>query len=157
MDFVFKLHGNMYAVNGHTSRVLPSGVAKLNWAIPTPCPLLVFGLDALRLMGLSTRDLDPNLMRIGDLDSKTTFPPHGLDPDPSCMLCCVTACVTVRDLQSSSAMRVVCMPCEAHTTPHWIRIGESESGESGFSTHVESPIVILQVCHIALVPFCCFA
>ena len=36
MDFVFKLHGNTYAVNGRTSRVLPLAVARLNWAIPTP-------------------------------------------------------------------------------------------------------------------------
>ena len=38
MGFVFKLHDIMYAVNGHTSGVLPLGVAKLNWAILTPHP-----------------------------------------------------------------------------------------------------------------------
>ena len=36
MSFVFKLHGNTYAVNDRTSGVLPSAVTKLNWAIPTP-------------------------------------------------------------------------------------------------------------------------
>ena len=36
MDFVFKLHGNTYVINGRTPGVLPSGVAKLSWAIPTP-------------------------------------------------------------------------------------------------------------------------
>ena len=38
--------------------------------------------------------LDPNPMRIGDLDSKTTLLPHGLNLDPSCVLCCVTLHVT---------------------------------------------------------------
>ena len=33
---------------------------------------------------------DQNPMRIGDLDPKTTLPPHGLDTDPSCVLYCVT-------------------------------------------------------------------
>ena len=28
MGFAFKLHGNMYAINGHTSGVLPLAVAK---------------------------------------------------------------------------------------------------------------------------------
>ena len=62
--------------------------------------------------------LDPNPMLIGDPDSKTTLPPHGLDSDLSCVLCCVTACATVREFQSSSAMRVVYMPCGAHATPN---------------------------------------
>ena len=46
MSFVFKLHGNtykMYAINGRTSGVLPSGVAKLSWAIPAPCVLFEIG------------------------------------------------------------------------------------------------------------------
>ena len=29
--------------------------------------------------------LDPDPMRIGDPHPKTTLPPHGLDPDPSCV------------------------------------------------------------------------
>ena len=62
--------------------------------------------------------LDPNPMRIGDPDSKTTLPPHGLDPDQSCVLCCVTAPVRVCEFQSSSAMHVVCMQYAAHATPH---------------------------------------
>ena len=39
--------------------------------------------------------LDPHPMRIGDPDSKTTLPPHSLDPDPRCVLCYVT----VREMQ----------------------------------------------------------
>ena len=36
MGFVFNIHGHPYVVNGRcTSGVLPSGVAELNWAIPT--------------------------------------------------------------------------------------------------------------------------
>ena len=35
MGFVFELHGNTYAVSDRTSGVLPSAVARLNWAIPT--------------------------------------------------------------------------------------------------------------------------
>ena len=60
--------------------------------------------------GSPHKTLDPHPMRIGDLDSKTTLPPQGLDPDPSRVLCCVT----VRKIQSSGAMRVVCVPCRAH-------------------------------------------
>ena len=37
--------------------------------------------------GSPHRTLDPYLMRIGDPDYRTTLPPHGLDPDLSCMLC----------------------------------------------------------------------
>ena len=40
MSFVFELHGNMYVVNGRISGVLPLGVAKSNWAIPTPLILI---------------------------------------------------------------------------------------------------------------------
>ena len=35
---------------------------------------------------------------------------------------------TVRQIESSSAMRIVCMPCGAHTTPHWIQIGDPDQG-----------------------------
>ena len=35
----------------------------------------------------ATMDLD--LIRIRDLDPKTTLPPHNLDPDLSCVPCCV--------------------------------------------------------------------
>ena len=74
-------------------------------------------------MGLFTRDLGSasDADRGRDLDSKTTLPPHGLDPDPSCMLLC---CVTVRKIQSSSVMRVVCVRFGAHARPSWIRIGD---------------------------------
>ena len=57
--------------------------------------------------GSPHRTLDPDLMRIKDPDPTTILLPHRLNPDPSC------ACET----QSSSAMRVVCMPCGAHATP----------------------------------------
>ena len=40
MGFVFKLQSNTYAVNGRIFGLLPSGVAKLNWAIPTPATQL---------------------------------------------------------------------------------------------------------------------
>ena len=63
-------------------------------------------------VGLSTQDLGSA--------SKTTLPPHDLDPDPSWVLCCVT----VHVIQSSSAMCVFCVPCGAHAQPHWIRIGD---------------------------------
>ena len=46
------------------------------------------------LWGSPHGTLDPNLMRIRDLDSKTTLPSYGLDLDPSCVLCCVTVRVT---------------------------------------------------------------
>ena len=36
MGFVFKLYSNTYTLNGSISGVLPSGVAKFKWAIPTP-------------------------------------------------------------------------------------------------------------------------
>ena len=67
--------------------------------------------------------LNPHPMRIGDLDSKTTLTPHGFDLVLSCVLCCVT----VREIQSCSSMRVVCVLCGAHARPHWIRIGDLES------------------------------
>ena len=40
MSFVFKLYGCAYDINGRTSGALPSAVARLNLAIPTP-PLQV--------------------------------------------------------------------------------------------------------------------
>ena len=64
--------------------------------------------------------LDPDLMRNEDPDPKTILPPHGLYPDPSCVLCC--DCVTVH----RSVMRVVYVPCVAHVRPHWIRIRDPD-------------------------------
>ena len=49
MGFVFKLHGNIYAVNGRTSGVLPSSVAKLNWVIPTPWTKIEFPIGHFML------------------------------------------------------------------------------------------------------------
>ena len=60
--------------------------------------------------------LDPGSMWIGNPDPQTTLPPHGLDPDPSCVLCYVI----VREIRSSSAIRVVCMQCRGRASPHWI-------------------------------------
>ena len=60
-----------------------------------------------------TLDSDP--MQIQDPDQMTTLLPHFLNPDPSC----------VCEIQSSIAMRVVCVPCGAYTQPHWIRIRNS--------------------------------
>ena len=57
--------------------------------------------------------LDPDPMRIGDSDPKTALPPHNLDPDPSCVLCCVGS---VREIQS----------IRAHARPHWIWIGNQD-------------------------------
>ena len=48
--------------------------------------------------------LDPNPMRIGDLGSTTTLSPHGLDLDPSCVLCCVTAHI-IECVSSSPAVQ----------------------------------------------------
>ena len=86
-------------------------------------PLSQVTVNGSEYRGSPHGTLDPHPMRIGDPDSKTTLPPHGLDPDLSCVLCCVT----VREIQSSSAMRVVCVPCGAHVRPHWIRIGDPDS------------------------------
>ena len=77
-----------------------------------------------------TLDLDP--MRIGDPDSKTTSPPHGLDPDLNCMLCCVTVL-----RESAHSLRAMWSACDTTLNQDW----GSESSESGFSSHVESPIV----------------
>ena len=99
--------------------------------------------------------LNPHLMRIGDSDSKTTLPLHGLDPDPSCVLCCVT----VSEIQSSSAMRVVCVPCGAHARPHWIRIGDPDS-VNPFSVPVWRALLSLPngavLERLSLITFYCF-
>ena len=89
-------------------------------------------------LGLSTRDRESasDADRDPHPNSKTTFPPHGLDPDPSFVLCCVT----VRVIQSSSAMRVVCVLCGAHTRPQLNLDWGSVFNESVFSARVESPL-----------------
>ena len=50
--------------------------------------------------------LDPDPMRIEDPDLTTTLLPHGLNPDPS----------RIREVQCSTAMRVVRVTCGAHAT-----------------------------------------
>ena len=57
MCFVFKLNGNTYAIKGHTSGVLPSAVAKLNWAIPTLPPPIVIVVGHAPLKLLDARSL----------------------------------------------------------------------------------------------------
>ena len=90
--------------------------------------------------GSSHGTLDTHPMRIGDPDSKTALPPHDLDSDPSYVLCCVT----VREIHSSSAMRVVCVPCGALRETTLNPDPGSGSSESVFSARLESPVLI---CH----------
>ena len=72
--------------------------------------------------GLSTWDLGSG----SDADRGSGFKGHFVSTwprsDPSCVLCCVT----VSEIKSSSAMRVVCVPCGAHARPYWIRIGDPD-------------------------------
>ena len=76
-----------------------------------PCLFMLYE----EILGLSERDLGSASDADRGSDSKTTLPPNGLDLDPNCVLCCLT----VREIQSSSAiMRVVCVPCGALAQPH---------------------------------------
>ena len=49
---------------------------------------------------------------------------------------------TVREIQSSSAVRVVCLPCGAHARPHWIRIVDPDP-VNPFSVPVSRAPVLL--------------
>ena len=74
-------------------------------------------------LGLSTQGLRSGSHRMWDPDPKTTLSPHGLDPDLSCVL---QLYAKVREIQFSSAMRVVCVPCGVEARPPWIRIGDPD-------------------------------
>ena len=50
----------------------------------------IFYLKFYEQWGSPHGALDPDPMWIEDPDQKTTLPPHGLDLDPSSVLCCVT-------------------------------------------------------------------
>ena len=74
-------------------------------------------------MGLSTRDLGSE----SDAHQGSGFKDHFASTRPRSRseLRAVlrdSACNRVREFKSSSAMRVVCMPCGARAIPHWIRI-----------------------------------
>ena len=61
---------------------------QLSAASPTNRPRLKVIIQIV--MGFPYRTLDPDPMRIRDLYRKTNLPPQGFNPDPSCVLCCVT-------------------------------------------------------------------
>ena len=71
--------------------------------------------DQTTSWGSPHRTFDPDPMRIGNLDPKTTLPPNDLNPDPSRMLCCIRQCV-------KSSLAVQCAPVfvvfGAHTWDH---------------------------------------
>ena len=85
--------------------------------------------------GSPHRPLDPDPMRIEVPDPTTTLLPRGLNADPSC----------VREIQSSSAMRVVRVPCAAHAIPQWKRIGNPDPVNS-VSVSVWRALLSLGVC-----------
>ena len=63
--------------------------------------------------------------RSGIPDLKTTVPPHGRDPDRSCVLCCATVHQNSAWDPAQQCIRPVCAPCGAHARQHWIRIRDS--------------------------------
>ena len=96
-------------------------------------------------MGLSkhiheTLDPDP-MMRIGIRIQRPLRASTRLRSGSDLRTCAVWQCSwIVREIQSSSAIRVVSVPCETQARLHWIRIVDpSGLGESGFSARVESP------------------
>ena len=97
-----------------------------------------------RLWGSLHRTLDLKAIWIGDPEFKDHFASTRPQWDPSWALCCMT----VREIQSSSAMCVVCVPCglwsSRATTLNPDR--DSESSESVFSARVESPHIFWFSC-----------
>ena len=86
-----------------------------------------------------TLDLDP--VFIGDPDPKTTLPPHGLNLDPSCVLCCMTV---PRDFSWDSVQQCNARSLRALWNSHDTTLNliqGSRSSESSFSGRLESPIV----------------
>ena len=71
---------------------------------------------AFVILGLSAQDLES----ASDADRGSGFKDHfdSTRPWSGSGLRAVLCCVTVREIQSSSAMHVVCVLCEAHARPH---------------------------------------
>ena len=101
--------------------------------------LLVFSLDWTLsdwiYWGSPHGTLDPHWVRPLDPDSKTTLPPHCLDPDPSCVLClCDNAWDPVKQCNAHS-LRTVWSSRVTTLNPY----RGSGSSESVFSACVKSP------------------